>query len=86
MTFAERFGRNLAKARERMGLTQEDLGFYADLHRTAVGQLERGERTARLDTFVKLANTLRTDPNELLEGLTWHPTEITDGRWAPFRD
>jgi transcriptional regulator with XRE-family HTH domain len=84
MTFGERFGCNLAKARERAGMTQEDLGFYADLHRTAVGQLERGHRTARLDTFVKLVNSLHVEPAELLEGLTWTRSEIIDGRWSSF--
>ncbi len=45
----------------------------ASLHRTAVGQLERGERVARVDTLVKLAGALSVPPSELLEGLDWAP-------------
>lgn len=57
--FAVRFGRNLAYCRERTrNLSQEELGMRAELHRTAVGQLERGERVARSDTLVKLAGSL----------------------------
>jgi transcriptional regulator with XRE-family HTH domain len=57
--FAIRFGRNLAYCRNRAGdLSQEELGMRSELHRTAVGQLERGERVARSDTLVKLAGSL----------------------------
>jgi transcriptional regulator with XRE-family HTH domain len=71
--FATRFGRNLAYHRERSGLSQEELGVRASLHRTAVGQLERGERVARADTVVKLAGSLSIPPETLLEGLRWTP-------------
>ena len=84
MTFAERFGRNLLAARERVGITQEELGFRAELHRTAVGQLERGERTARLDTYVKLLGALEIDPAELLIGLSWERARIQSGQFAAF--
>lgn len=45
----------------------------ASLHRTAVGQLERGERVARVDTLIKLAGSLGLPPGELLVGMTWDP-------------
>jgi DNA-binding XRE family transcriptional regulator len=67
------FGRNLARCRKRARLSQEELGVRASLHRTAVGQLERGERVARVDTLVKLAGALAIPPGELLEGLHWTP-------------
>jgi len=73
MNFAERFGLTLAQHRERVGLSQEELGVRASLHRTAVGQLERGERTARVDTLIKLAGALGVDPSALLTGLSWRP-------------
>jgi transcriptional regulator with XRE-family HTH domain len=78
--FATRFGRNLARCRERMGISQEELGMRADLHRTAVGQLERGQRIARADTVVKLAGSLSIKPEELLAGLEWEPSIRTEGR------
>jgi len=80
LDFATRFGHNLARCRERSGLSQEELGMRAELHRTAVGQLERGQRIARADTLVKLAGSLGVTPEELLEGLEWEPSIRTEGR------
>jgi transcriptional regulator with XRE-family HTH domain len=80
LNFATRFGHNLARCRRRAGLSQEELGVRASLHRTAVGQLERGERVARSDTLVKLAGSLSIPPEELLEGLDWTPGTMTQGQ------
>ena len=73
MGFAKSFGLNLARARIKAGITQEELGVRASMHRTAVGQLERGERVCRLDTLVKLAGSLGVEPEVLLDGLSWAP-------------
>ena len=73
MDFAARFGMNLAHYRKRARLSQEELGVRASLHRTAVGQLERGERIPRADTVIKLAGSLAIPPELLLEGLQWTP-------------
>ena len=80
MDFAARFGQNLARYRERAGISQEELGIRSSLHRTAVGQLERGERIPRADTLVKLAGSLGIPPAKLLEGLEWTPGGTTIGR------
>jgi transcriptional regulator with XRE-family HTH domain len=87
--FAIRFGANLAYCRQRAGdLSQEELGMRAELHRTAVGQLERGERVARTDTLVKLAGSLGIPYDELLDGLLWTPGNWNRGLMAiePFAD
>ena len=81
MTFAERFGRNLARCRREVGISQEETSIRASLHRTAVGQIERGERTARVDTLVKLAGALGIEPARLLEGLSWEPGGTRLGRF-----
>jgi transcriptional regulator with XRE-family HTH domain len=70
---ATRFGKNLARCRKRASLSQEELAVRASLHRTAVGQLERGERVARVDTLIKLAGSLSIPPGELLDGMDWDP-------------
>jgi transcriptional regulator with XRE-family HTH domain len=72
-------GKNIARYREAMGVSQEELGFIAGLHRTAVGQLERGERVARADTVIRLCGSLGVEPNALYEGLGWRPAEFTKG-------
>ncbi|HEY5709506.1 MAG TPA: helix-turn-helix transcriptional regulator [Solirubrobacterales bacterium] len=73
MKVAEQFGGNLAYCRRRAKLSQEELAVRASLHRTAVGQLERGERVARVDTLVKLSGSLGIPPEELLDGMGWDP-------------
>jgi transcriptional regulator with XRE-family HTH domain len=85
--FAARFGANLAYCRQRAGdISQEELGVRADLHRTAVGQIELGNRVARVDTLVKLAGSLGVPYDELLDGLAWTPSLRTEGVLAiePF--
>lgn len=78
---AARFGKNLARCRRRAGLSQEELAVRASLHRTAVGQLERGERVARVDTLIKLAGSLAIPPQELLDGMEWRPGETRVGEF-----
>ena len=79
MDVAERFGSNLYRARNRLGLSQEALGFAAELHRTEVGLLERGQRLPRIDTLVKLASALEVPPEALLEGIAWQAARIASG-------
>jgi transcriptional regulator with XRE-family HTH domain len=64
-------GQNLRRYRKQADLSQEELGFRASLHPTAIGQLERAERVARADTLVKLAGALDIPSGALLEGISW---------------
>jgi transcriptional regulator with XRE-family HTH domain len=82
---AEQFGANLRYCRKRAGLSQEELSVRASLHRTAVGQIERGERVARVDTLVKLAGSLGIPPGELLDGMDWDPGGTRLGRFEFIR-
>lgn len=79
MSIAERFGRNLKRARKAAGLSQEAAAFRAGLHRTEIGLLERGERTPRIDTAAKLAGALGVSAAELLVGIEWTPGEMRPG-------
>jgi transcriptional regulator with XRE-family HTH domain len=79
---AAQFGTNLARRRKRAHLSQEELAVRASLHRTAIGQLERGERTARIDTLVKLAGSLGIAPGELLDGMGWTPGGTRVGQFT----
>ncbi|MFP5387943.1 MAG: helix-turn-helix domain-containing protein, partial [Thermoleophilia bacterium] len=69
----------LATARERSGITQEELSFSASLHRTEIGLLERGGRLPRIDTLAKLAGALEVPTSSLLDGIDWQPGEFTRG-------
>jgi transcriptional regulator with XRE-family HTH domain len=76
---ARQLGGNLRRERRRAGLSQEELAFLAGLHRTAVGQVERGERVARVDTLIRLAGAMGVPAGILLVDLTWTPGTFTTG-------
>jgi transcriptional regulator with XRE-family HTH domain len=50
MELSRCLGENVLLARRRAGISQEELGFLSMLHRTEIGQLERGIRIPRMDT------------------------------------
>ena len=68
----DRFSINLRKARRKAKISQEELGFRCDLHRTEISLLERGGREPRLGTIVKLASALDVTPEELCTGISWN--------------
>jgi transcriptional regulator with XRE-family HTH domain len=74
---AERFGRNLLKARHRAGFSQEELGKLTSLHRTHIGFMEAGQRLPRADSLVKLISALAVEADELLRGIDWIVTTPT---------
>jgi transcriptional regulator with XRE-family HTH domain len=60
-------GRNVKQHRETKGLSQEQLAFEADLHRTYISGVERGVRNPTVLIVAKLANALGIEPSKLLE-------------------
>lgn len=67
----DQFAKNLRKARQKKEISQEELGFRCDLHRTEISLLERGGREPRLGTIMKLASALDSSPEELCRGIRW---------------
>jgi len=61
------FGKVLRRLREAAGLTQEQLGFEADLRRTYVSILELGQQQPSLTTIFKIAQALNCSPGSLLD-------------------
>lgn len=82
MTVGEQFGKNAARLRERSGLSQEEAGIRADLHRTEISQIERGNRCPKADTIAKLAGALGAEAGEFFEGIAWTPAEIQRGSFS----
>lgn len=75
----DRFAVNLRRARESRKISQEELGYRCELHRTEISLLERGGREPRLGTIVKLAGALDTSPEELCGGIRWN---VKSGRYV----
>jgi transcriptional regulator with XRE-family HTH domain len=53
-----RFGNTIKKHRIAKGLSQEQLAFKADLHRTYIGMIERAEKNITLINIQKLSAAL----------------------------
>ena len=60
------FGKALREVRKEKGLTQEQLGFEADLQLIYVSKLELGQQQPSLTTIFKLANGLSCSATELI--------------------
>ena len=70
MHIREVFARNLRKARNAKGLSQEALAYEAEIDRTYISALERGVYSATIDMVGKLAAVLEIEPSALLERQT----------------
>ena len=60
------FGTRVRELRREQGLSQEDLADRANLHRTYVGSIERGERNVALLNIHRLARALGVTARDLL--------------------
>lgn len=60
------FGVALRARREKLGLSQEDLAFEAEVHRTYISELERGLKNPSLLTIARLATALGTQASALV--------------------
>jgi transcriptional regulator with XRE-family HTH domain len=60
------FGRNLRRAREQAGLTQEEVAERSGVHSTEISRMERGMRDPRVSTLERLAKALEISPGDLL--------------------
>lgn len=66
---AVQFATNVERLREARGLTQEQLGWAAGIHQTAIARIESGERKPTLNTIFKLAAGLEVPPAKLFAGI-----------------
>ena len=57
---------NLRKLRLEQGISQERLAELANLHRTYIGSVERGERNISIDNMQELANALNVALRDML--------------------
>lgn len=64
-----KFGERVREIRKENGLSQEELSFRADLHRTYIGMIERAEKNITLVNIEKIANALEVSINEIFKDL-----------------
>lgn len=76
-------GKRIRKYREEKGWRQEDFAEKTGLSVTYTGMIERGEKVPKLETFIKIANTLGVSADLLLAdvlfaGYTVKSSELTE--------
>lgn len=64
-----RFGLAVKKRRKELGMSQEVCADRAGLHRTYIGDIERGARNPSLESIARLAKALSIPLSDLLKNL-----------------
>lgn len=59
-------GKELKKAREEAGLSQEKLGFEAEIDRSYVSMLETDKKSPTLDVLFRICDALKIPASELI--------------------
>jgi len=60
------FGENVRFLRKKLNISQEELAFRANLHRTYIGMIERAEKNITLINIQRIANALNIEIKELV--------------------
>ena len=68
-------GSKIKEARERAHLTQEELAEIVDISPTHMSVIERGVKTPKLDTFVRIVKALNLSSDALLQDSVEHADE-----------
>ena len=63
---AKLFGENLRSKRREKGVSQDQLALLADIDRSYIGRIERGEVNITLEKAYQLAAVLECDVKDLL--------------------
>lgn len=59
------FGQHVRKLRKEQDLSQEKLADLAEVHRTYIGMIERGEKNISILNIYKIARALKKDVKDL---------------------
>ena len=60
-----RFGAAVRARRAELGLSQEALADYAEIDRSHMGKIERGERNVTFLNIVRIAKAIQCEPSDL---------------------
>ena len=78
-------GRNIRKARKLMNISQEELAFRCELHRTYLSDIERGVRNLSFSSLVSLARGLGSSVSELTQDISNHLDRVGQPGSASFK-
>ena len=73
------FGKKVRELRKQKGLSQEELAFRANLHRTYIGMIERAEKNITIVNIDKIAHGLDIDINQFFNDHKINYSNFTRG-------
>ena len=57
-------GKRIKELRNKLGISQEELAFRSEIHRTYIASLEVGKRNVSIETLEKVVNALEISLSE----------------------
>lgn len=66
---AKTVGDRIRIERSKLNISQEQLSFKSDLHRTYIGAIERGEKCPSIETLLKITSALGISLSKFLENI-----------------
>ncbi|MBR5177706.1 MAG: helix-turn-helix transcriptional regulator [Lachnospiraceae bacterium] len=82
--FRYNLGQRLKNYRLHKGLSQEKLAELANCHPTYIGQLERGEKNATIESILKLSSALNISLSDLFDKLEADKIVATNDKISEF--
>jgi transcriptional regulator with XRE-family HTH domain len=64
---SKKIGLKIKLLRNKIGISQEELGFRADISKTQIGLIERGESSPTIDTLDQIAHALEINLVDLVD-------------------
>lgn len=74
---AKVIGNRIRILRAKKNISQEELSFKADLHRTYIGAIERGEKSPTVETILKITHAFEISLSDFFTDLE---SEIQDAK------
>lgn len=63
----EKVGNRIKELRNKLGISQEELGFRSGVHRTYIASLEVGKRNISVSTLEKIVKALEVSLSEFFD-------------------
>ena len=60
-------GKRIKELRNKIGISQEELAFRSEIHRTYIASLEVGKRNVSIETLEKVVNALEVSLSEFFD-------------------
>lgn len=79
LTFRQAVAAEVKARRALIGISQEELAFRANVHRTFIARLEVARTQPTLSVTFQLADALQTAPEELVKSIRIRIARVLDG-------